>query len=286
MIRCATRVLGLLQWLVLSGPCIGSTEEPPPSVAELKKLLRSKEEKVRDQALLELASIAKEESEQPRREVAEAAALALEDSSLVIRERAARFLGKDFHPEVAVVQLCKALDQAREDMARMGRGALRPPRQGDEPGTGGDQTSDNEQKLKVAAAIIESLGNLPDDRSVAALVETLRSIPPRSPPVVSLPLCRSLTELLALDGVEVVVQYLGSVESSGQSRGGRGPGGEDRDRARPIHDLLGKLAAKRKIEDVPQWGEQAGARWRRWLDQHGRSLPAKLGRVKIPKEGS
>ena len=280
-----------------------------------KPKLRAKEVAERRSALQQIADLSRGHLNAPSRTAAEALAIGLRDDSFDVRADAARLLGKEQHPDAAVKALTGALDDIREEVAKLGKG--------DGARGGGAVSITSETGKAYVSAVCEGLAALPDDRGVDALADLLRQLEPGAADAVVVPIVHALATLDARDGIRAVVQRFVAAEGSrgksknGNSGGGRaggagggagggGPGGGGGAGGRPgggragngdrdgdgfrdkvasddqkhaLHDALHGAALAKKLDDSPEYGDHVAQAWKDWFDKHQSAFRAKLGKV-------
>ncbi|GEM_PF-2314909 len=243
--------------------------------AAFKKGLKSKDASVRIEAVLAYSEGTRELEEEGGAEklVARTLAEALDDDDMGVCNAAMTALS--WGREVATV--IDACDESLEFLrAIMERTSTRP---------------DDESRalyrgaLEVYRTTCATLGNYPDDRSVAVLETELRVLRPGGQlETVSQTLVRpAVTALLTLgsqEAVELVIKQ--TTVYSASTLGGTSPG----ERllaglARTLHDALSAFAIN--VERAPpSFGQNYQQDWHDWFKKHKKLFADDLGKLKVP----
>jgi len=242
-----------------------------------------------------LAALAADRVNAPSRAVAERLAKGLDDEKPEVAWPVIEMLVDGQHPEVAIVELCRKLDESAEKLARLQTLADRIAASKPAPGEKNkplprDPDAPNEESLKeqwriqfehtvtgqyVNAEVVilaKSLESTADDRTVDALVRVLERLEPptgtgpgadnheRAVEVTS----ASLALLGARRGVEAVVVTLARVD-------------DDALRAK-LDLILRRQCGAWKLEPAPPAaGERIAPAWRDWFRANGAALPERMG---------
>ena len=254
---------------VPSGGDVALTREQAKLVKDSGKALKSSDEETSILGLQEIALLAVE-FKPAHKKISEALALGFKNDSYLVRAETARLMVKSPHPDVIVKAFVGAADDIRGFIVSVS-----------------GMQKDEAAALDVPSArlysqrVIEGLGQLPDDRSLKALLEILASIPNREHqrylPVVA----GALTDLAAWDGLKALMPRFGDMQSRDISRGAaKGP----EKAAKKIHDHLASMARGLSLDEIPDYGPDVHQEWREWLDQHRKQFAVKLGRFRLPDE--
>lgn len=125
-----------------------------------------------------------------------------------------------------------------------------------------------------------SLGGLPDDRSVEAVVDYHRRLA-RKFQHLTAPSAEVLARLGSRDAIECLVRSLRDYPTWRRLPSVREelPLESDRTWAHGVHELLVEAAARRGIETTPEWSERPHGAWDDWFDEHAEAFPESLGRI-------
>jgi hypothetical protein len=156
-------------------------------------------------ALEEAAALTGEHSNHRSKAVAEFLVRGFEDDSLGVRARAAELIGTGQHVKVALAELTGALSDVRKALdaaaEQNGAAALDP------------------DSMRYAAAMLGALSQLPDDRSLKAVLGFLEASAKQEWfPAVHVPGAVALIRLGQRDGVEWVASTLSELDPKGRSR--------------------------------------------------------------------
>jgi hypothetical protein len=196
--------------------CAPHQESDQKALEVWRGKIRAKDVEQRLAAVREIAALAKQHENAPSRGAAESIALALADDDYGVRAAAAERLADGQHPDAAVKALTKALDDVREEFARVGKDRER--------GNSG-VTLFGKNGKRYVDAVVGGLANLPDDRSVDALADVLKQLGPDAPNELVKPIADALLQLRSRPALEAVIDRLVSAEGSrSHSRGGSGGG--------------------------------------------------------------
>jgi hypothetical protein len=268
------------------------------AIKDLKPQLRAKDAKDRLATIQKLAQISAEHPTIPSSEASELIAGALEDDSYEVRTEAARLLGGELHPDVAVRSLVAAIDGVRSDLGKLGHGRGGGGGGGGNGGSGGggnggpdgddgkgtdgkaaEQRKLREEMTKYAQTVIEGLGKLPDDRCVEALSDLILQLTRRNGGELIVPAAQSLVQLDARKGIESVIQKIKLSSGGGDSGGKWGPDTT----GQQLHDLLARAVADKGLESAPAWTKGEQPDWDKWLARNQKRFPAKLGKYDVDK---
>lgn len=265
--------------------CKAHDAEEDAVLASVHEALRASAKEERIAALEEVAALTEAHRNAPSKKVAQVLARAMKDEDLDVQAAAARLLASTGqHPETAVRTLVDAVEDLRgllAGMPRVGRG------RDDQDPLDAEQQEMREAAVNLATQVIEGLGRLPDDRSVAVLSDLLVQLPTRGggDRLVTI-VAKALAHLEARDGIESIIQRMVQTEGRMGSRAGsgnedrRGPGRGD-GITRELHDQLVVLSEGKSISEHPVFDEQCAGEWKEWFSANQRFFPARLGKIKL-----
>ena len=252
------------------------------AVAQLAPLLKSKDPFERSRTLAKLGELDAKHPLCPTADTAKLVAGLLDDESVDVRTEAAKALGNGMHPDVAITALIGALDATKKGLAKipfgMGDWGAAPGQKEDPKVT--ERRKAREELNALETTIVAGLVKLPDDRSVAALVELLPQLTRWNGEMLATT-TEGILKLGARGGVEAVVARIKT--SPVGDTGGRW-GGPDTT-GHTLRDLLAAAAAAKGTDPVPPWIEDKNAKdqpdWDKWFTKNQKHFPAKLGKYTL-----
>ncbi len=197
--------------------CASHQESDSKALDAARGKIRSKDLVERLAAIDAAAALTKQHENAPSRAVADLLAVALVDKDWGVRTKVVEKLLDGQHADATVKALVEALDGVRAEFAKVGKNNDR------SAGAGSIMTPDG---LGYAAALIDGLGALADDRCTNALVDVLKQLGPDAPSEFAQPLAKALLALGSRPAIEAVIDRLVAAEGSrSKARSGGGAGG-------------------------------------------------------------
>ena len=234
--------------------CSAHVAEEAAALKSAAPKLKAKEEATRIEALEKLGHLKDSHQNAPSAAAAKAIAAGLLDASWKVRAAAAKVLADGQEHDVAVEALAKSITEARKDGAKLmiftSNAALLA-----------------EQKLfgDYLKEISAALAAMKDDRAADALIEFVRNEKVPMPKEIILPAVEATATIDTLAAFSAVIEHLEWTEGFG--------GLQD------YHDVLVKAATARGGKDLPEWGKETSARWKRWLEAHKALFPKRIAKA-------
>lgn len=225
------------------------------ALKDAKPRLASTDAAERSAALDALAATNASHANAPSPAVTKLIVGALSDDSFAVRAKAAGLLASGQDGETALKGLIRASQDSIGLLAKAEGG-----------GKKGAEAPDGLEPFVVA--VIESLAGYRDDRAVDALSDFLKKIPYMQK--FSHPATAAVTALAKLgsrEGLKVPLEVIREYEGYGSGQA--------------YHDVLVQFAKDKGLaDDAPKWtGTGTSAAWTKWLQKHGKVVPAKLGKL-------
>jgi len=258
--------------------CAQHQKEESAAVAELVPKLKSKDAFERQSTVSKLAGLDLARPIGPSAEIAKLVAGMVDDEKAIVRTEAVKSLGGGMHPDVAVPAIAECLGATMKELAKIpfGRGDWSPPGAANDDPKAAERRKQREELYAVAGAAIAALRQLPDDRSVAALVEALPQWS-RWHEEQLRATTEALMALRARKGVEAVIQRI-KVAPVGDA--GSKWGGPDKSGAM-LRDVVARAIQPMEIEPLPEWNDKEAPDWEKWFAKNQKHFAAKLGKCSL-----
>ncbi len=258
--------------------CAAHQKEESAALAELAPKLKSKDAFERQATVSKLAGLDLARPIGPSPEIAKLVASMVDDEKAIVRTEAVKSLGGGMHPDVAVPAIAEALAATMKELAKIpfGRGDWAPPGSPTDDPKVAERRKQRDELYAVAGAAMTALRHLPDDRSVAALIEAL----PQWSRWHEEQLTATVEALMALrarKGVEAVIQRI-KIAPVGDT--GSKWGGPDKSGAL-LRDVVARSIQPMEIDPLPEWNDKEAPDWEGWFKKNQKHFAAKLGKCSL-----
>lgn len=258
--------------------CSTHQKEESAALAEITPKLKSKDAFERQAAVSKLAGVDLARPIGPSPEIAKLVAGMVDDEKAIVRTEAVKSLGGGMHPDVAIPAIAEGLGATMKELAKIpfGRGDWAPPGGANDDPKAAERRKQRDELYAVAGAAILALKQLPDDRSVTALIEALPQWTRWHEEQLTATV-DALMDLRARKGVEAVIARIKAapVGDTGSRWGGPDKSGV------MVRDLAARSLQPMEIDPLPEWNDKEAPDWDAWFKKNQKHFPAKLGKCSL-----